>query len=361
MVDVSKRLSGSPKIQPKPIRMKKWMSEPNILQGDDEDDWIKEKDNMEEKGVSFSDEVPEPSQLVHINKQRVQLRPKRRLPSRDFVKSRASMDFDIAFPEEIKEEEEDSEDDEITENVNTSEVHTSARPTPPIPAPKPTPERNGWKLPTPASGVVLRKTNQEIAEDVKSDEVEEIRKNGNDITPQSSPEKKHKEQKRIKHLFKFRRSRKEKIRRQTSDGEIEGKTNLTETYSMSVDSGLRPLGEESRRRKPNRRSAKSDRKGLNWLLGLFHKKSSHSDTKDTKDTENIPGDNEDTSKDTEELPTEHVIGSQSDGNSNGDAIATETVPEDELKNGHTSSHKDQENPETVSDLRQKFERLSVAF
>lgn len=293
----------------------------------------------------------------------MQLRPKRRLPSRDFVRSRASMDFDIAFPEEIKEEDEDGENDETSENVDTSEVHTPVRPTPPIPPPKPKPEGNGWKLPTPGTGVVLRKTNQDNIEDAKSDEgeVEKMKGNINDITPQSSPEKKHKEQKRIKHLFKFRRSRKEKINRKASDSsEIEGKTNLTETYSMSVDSGLRPLGEDSRRRWPNRRSGKSEKKRLNWLLGLFHRKGSHADTKDTKDTENIPGHNDDTSKDTEELPTEHVVINQSDGNSNGDARATETAPDNELRNGHTS-HEDQENPETVSDLRQKFERISGVF
>lgn len=297
--------------------------------------------------------VPELT-LEHINKQRVPLRPKRRPPTREFVRSRASMDFDFYVPEEIEEEDEDSGQNEATGD------EAKVKPTPPIPAPKPA-ERNGWKLPTPGPDVVLRKTKSENVEEVKSDEVQEaeIEENTNDITPQSSPEKKQKERKRFKmHLFKFRRSRKGKLNGKTPKMETERKTNLTETYSMSVDSGLRPLGEDSRRRWPNRRSRRSEEKGLNWLLGIFHKKNPQQGPKDTKDAEHIPDDTEDVAKDAQDASQVHATGNHSDTNSNGKPEVNGTVPEVKLRNDHTS-HEDDVNPDSVSDLRLKFERFSM--
>jgi hypothetical protein len=87
------------------------------------------------------------------------------------------MDFDFYVPEEIKEEAEDSELNEAEE--------LELEPTPPL---KPTPPSkpavgNGWRLPPPGPGVVLRKTKSEIPLGVKSDEVGEIEENINDITP----------------------------------------------------------------------------------------------------------------------------------------------------------------------------------
>ena len=299
--------------------------------------------------------------LEHINKQRVQLRPKRRPPTRDFVRSRASLDFDFYVPEEIKEEDEDEKQNEAVSDKVTVETHTSAGrelestpPSRPTPPPKPA-ERNGWKLPTSESQVVLRKTKNENIQEVKSEE--EIEENINDITPQSSPEKKQKERKRFKHLFKFRRSRKGKQNGKTSNMQSDVKTNLTETYSMSVDSGLN--SEHSRRRWPNRRSHKSrEEKGLNWLLGIFHKKQPHGSTTDTKETEHIPEDAEGTAESAKHAPNVDITENPSDPNSNGKSTANGTVSELELGNGDTS-HEDVNNTESVSNLRQKFERFSM--
>jgi hypothetical protein len=256
------------------------------------------------------------------------------------------MDFDFYVPEEIKEEAEDSELNEVEE----LELET----TPPL---KPTPPSrpavgNGWRLPPPGPGVVLRKTKSEIPQGVKSDEVGEIEENINDITPQSSPEKKYKERKRFNIHRLFRRSRKNKQHGKAPNMETERKTNLTETYSKSVDSGLRPLGEDSRRRWPIRRPRKSEEKGLSWLFGIFHKRNPQQDTKNTNDADHISEDTEDIAKTAEDVATGH----HSDTNLNGKSEINGTVSEAELRNGHTS-HEDETNPESVSDLRQKFERF----
>jgi hypothetical protein len=288
------------------------------------------------------------------------------------------MDFDFHVPEEIKEEDEESRLDEATEDEGTAEVHTpeereleATPPSRPTPPPKPA-ERNGWKLPTSDSQVVLRKTTNENIQEVKSEE--ELEESRNDITPQSSPEKKQKERKRFKmHLFKFRRSRKGKQNAgKTPSTESEGKTNLTETYSMSVDSGLN--SERSRRRWPNRRSQKSkDEKGLSWLLGIFHKK--HGSNKDTKDAERTPEEAEDITEGAKGAPNIDNTDNHSDTNSNGNTKANGTAPEVELSNGpevelsngdtSVTSHEEDDTAKTkqesVSNLRQKFERFSMVF
>ena len=291
--------------------------------------------------------------LEHINKQRVQLRPKRRPPTRDFVRSRASMDFDFTTPEEIKEEENETNDqNEARDNEETSEIDTPVEPTS-MPTPPPKPERNGWKLPTPGSEVVLRKTK---SDNEKSEEIkEEIEDHINDITPQSSPEKKYKERKRFKmHFIKFRRSRKGK--QDGKNKEPETQTNLS--HARSVDSGLQPLGENSRRRWPHRRFRGSDEKGVSWLLSLFHKKSpqQNNDTNDTQCT--ISEETESTTKNAEDLSKVNVSRNHSDRSSNS---KDENSGTDELTNGDTSHNADGENQESVSNLRQKFERISGAY
>ena len=270
------------------------------------------------------------------------------------------MDFDIslAFPEEIEEEDEDvgeREDTETQDRVQSplkppapppkpTEEHTSERPTPP---PKPA-ERNGWRFPNLGSEVVLRKTKTENTDEAKSDEIEDNVHESN--APESSPEKKRRERRRFKVPFpKLRRSRKGRQNGNNLKPETERKTNLTETQSMSVDSGARPLGENPRRRWPNRHR-KSEEKGLNWLLGLFHKRSADGP--------------QDTSKNSKDVA--HATGSHGDTNSNGTNQPNGSVPEvrveGELTNGDTSHEVEaNETPENVSDIRKKFERLSVAF
>lgn len=260
------------------------------------------------------------------------------------MRSRASMDIDLAIPEEIEEENED----EMTEADIPEILHR--KPTPPAkpsPPPKPT-VGNGWRLPTPGPDVVLRKTKPDNIEEEKSDGVTEIDNDESmDITPQSSPEKKHKERKRFKmQIFKFRRSRKGKHNGKTPSTETERKTNLTQIPSMSMDSGLRPLGDDSRRRWPNRRE-----KGMNWLFGIFHKRNAPHN-KDSNDAENSPGGNEEVAKHAEDSSNVQATGNHSDTNSNGKT-------EVELRNGDTS-HEDDANPESVSNLRQKFEKISSA-
>ena len=255
------------------------------------------------------------------------------------------MDFDLSIPDEIEEE------DETDTTEADTPVNLQRKPMPPAkpsPPPKPT-VGNGWRLPTPGHEVVLRKTKPDNIEEEKSDGVTEADNDDSmDITPQSSPEKKLKERKRFNlHIFRFRRSRKGSHNGKNSSTETERKTNLTQTPSRSVDSGLRPLGEDPRRRWPNRRE-----KGMNWLLGIFHKRNVQHN-KDPNDAENSPGGNEEMAKHAENSSNVHATGNLSDTNSNGNT-------EVELRNGDTS-HEDDADPESVSDLRQKFERISKAF
>lgn len=259
------------------------------------------------------------------------------------MKSRASMNFDLSIPDEIEEEDEDT-----TEETDTSEE--GRKPTPPAkpsPPPKPT-MGNGRRLPTPGPEVVLRKTKPENIEEEKSDGVKETDNDESmDITPQSSPEKTLKERRRFKmQIFKFRRSRNGKQNGKTSSAETVGKTNLTHTPSKSLDSGLQPLGEDSRRRWPNRRE-----KGMNWLRGIFHKRHAQHN-KDSNDAENGPIGNEEVAKHADDSPNVNAVDNHGDTNSNGKT-------EVELRNVDTSLENGA-NPKSVSDIRQRFERNASA-
>ncbi|XP_046847805.1 pleckstrin homology domain-containing family O member 2-like [Xenia sp. Carnegie-2017] len=180
MVDVSNTESGSPKKQAQSNLTRKWMSEPNLLERSMEDGtWVRRTENMDEEGISFMEEVPK-LQLEHINKDRVKMRPKRRPPSRAFVKSQASLDFDFVISEDIKEDDEeestkvehtDLHTEEANENLSDDSETPKTSLVKPTPPPKPLSKLNK-KIPGP------KEVNTEIANENHSDDAE---------TPQTSP------------------------------------------------------------------------------------------------------------------------------------------------------------------------------
>lgn len=330
--------------------MKKWASEPTLL-NDYGDKWIKERDNTEENGVSFTQQVTQPS-LENVTKQRVQLRPKRRPPSRGFVKSMASLDIDFSLPEEILEEDEEEDSEEELEITNA----VAKGPVKPSVASKPSDPNGAWKLPPIDSKILLKKTSS--AESKSSVQSEDIPKKIPSVPedPDSTPAplqegKPRRRSKRFKfHLFKFRRSK-----------EIEKDThsNLPDNNSTSVDSRSRPLGEEPTKGWRRRRRLKSEgeRKRLSWLMELFHMKTSTRDSEanDTKTPAVAP------------LPSNVNINSHDTSDIEKDKTQTnghvsEIKTENELTDADALNYdENDENPETVSDLKKKFERISTGF